>query len=44
MPMWIDNPDRPDEAPYRPVGAVWVSLGSGLVNIGLGEEGSPAFS
>jgi hypothetical protein len=34
MPMWIDGPDG---NPYRPFGAVWVSLETGLVNVKIAE-------
>jgi tetratricopeptide (TPR) repeat protein len=35
MPMWVDGPDG---TPYRPRGAVWVSLETGLANVKLGES------
>ncbi len=39
MPMWVDGPDG---TPYRPWGAVWVSLETGLVNMKLAEfNGDP---
>jgi tetratricopeptide (TPR) repeat protein len=34
MPMWVDGPGG---TPYRPWGAVWVSLETGLVNVKLAE-------
>src|SRR5207249_3294058 len=34
MPMWVDGPDG---VPYRPRGAVWVSLETGLANAKVGE-------
>ena len=36
MPMWVDSHDG---TPYRPNGAVWVSLETGLVNMSLAEPG-----
>ena len=35
MPMWVDGPDG---TPYRPLGAVWVSLETGLANVKLAES------
>jgi tetratricopeptide (TPR) repeat protein len=37
MPMWIDGPDG---TPYRPLGAAWVSLETGLANAKLAEPGA----
>jgi tetratricopeptide (TPR) repeat protein len=37
MPMWMDGPDG---TPYRPWGAAWVSLETGLVNVKLAEADS----
>ena len=42
LPMWIDNPANPEGVPYRPTGAVWVSLRTGHVNLQLPPEGSSA--
>ncbi|HLF50271.1 MAG TPA: hypothetical protein VJA45_12925 [Methylomirabilota bacterium] len=33
--MWVDGPDG---TPYRPLGAVWVSLETGLANVKLAES------
>jgi tetratricopeptide (TPR) repeat protein len=35
MPMWVDGPDG---TPYRPLGAVWVSLETDLANVKLAES------
>lgn len=40
LPAWIDNPRDPDGAPYRPTGALWVSLRTGLLHMALPEEGT----
>jgi tetratricopeptide (TPR) repeat protein len=40
--MWIENPEGPDLAPWRPVGAFWVSLGAGLIHMDLPGEGVAA--
>jgi len=37
MPMWVDGTDG---TPYRPRGAVWVSLETGLANVKLAEADS----
>jgi tetratricopeptide (TPR) repeat protein len=42
MPMWIDHPTDPNGPPYRPIGAVWVSLRTGLMHVAMPTEGSPA--
>ena len=42
LPAWIDHPTDPDGEPYRPVGALWVSLRTGLVHLALPPEGSSA--
>jgi tetratricopeptide (TPR) repeat protein len=42
LPAWIDHPTDPDGEPTRPVGAVWVSLRSGLIHLALPEGGVPA--
>jgi hypothetical protein len=34
MPTWVDGPDG---TPYRPLGAVWVSLETGLMNVKIAE-------
>lgn len=41
MPMWIDSPD-PTLPPWRPTGAVWVSLRTGLINVAVPDEGEEA--
>src|SRR6516165_3145210 len=42
LPAWIDNPRNPDGSPYRPVGAVWVSLRTGLLHMALPAENTVA--
>ena len=42
MPTWIDHPTDPAGAPYRPTGAVWVSVRTGLVHVALPPEGADA--
>jgi tetratricopeptide (TPR) repeat protein len=42
LPMWIDHPDDPDGEPHRPVGAIWVSARTGLINMELPPDGEPA--
>jgi tetratricopeptide (TPR) repeat protein len=47
LPVWIDHPTDPDGEPYRPTGALWVSLRTGLIHIDLPKEGvtaSPEFA
>jgi tetratricopeptide (TPR) repeat protein len=47
LPAWIDHPSDPDGEPYRPIGALWVSLRTGLVHLALPPEGalaSPEFA
>jgi hypothetical protein len=39
LPAWIDNPPDPDGPPYRPTGALWVSLRTGLLHMAP-DEGS----
>jgi tetratricopeptide (TPR) repeat protein len=41
MPMWIDSPD-PTLPPWRPTGAVWVSLRTGLIHVAVPDEGEEA--
>lgn len=41
MPMWIDSPDD-TLPPWRPTGAVWVSVRTGLLHVVLPEEGEEA--
>ena len=42
LPTWIENPGDPEGAPYRPTGAMWVSLRTGHVNLQLPSEGGMA--
>ena len=35
LPAWIENPQDPDGPPYRPTGALWVSLRTGLLHLAL---------
>jgi tetratricopeptide (TPR) repeat protein len=47
LPAWIDHPTDPEEEPTRPIGALWVSLRTGLVHLALPPEGglaSPEFA
>jgi len=42
LPMWIDDPHDLEAAPYRPVGAFWTSVRTGLIHLALPNEGEPA--
>jgi hypothetical protein len=42
LPAWIAHPTDPEGAPYRPTGALWVSLRTGLIHLVLPPEGSHA--
>lgn len=42
LPAWIDHPTDRDGEPYRPVGALWVSMRTGLIHLALPPEGTPA--
>lgn len=42
LPTWIADPADPDGPPYRPTGAVWVSLRTGLVHLALPPDGATA--
>ena len=42
LPTWIENPDDPEGTPYQPMGAVWVSLRTGRVNIQMPPDGRSA--
>ncbi len=42
LPAWIDHPTDPAGEPSRPIGAVWVSLRTGLVHVDLPAEGASA--
>ena len=47
LPVWIDHPTDPDGEPFRPTGALWVSLRTGLIHMDLPKEGvtaSPEFA
>jgi tetratricopeptide (TPR) repeat protein len=39
MPVWIDDPTS-GHPPYRPTGAIWVSLRTGRINLQLPDEAS----
>ena len=38
LPVWIDHPTDPDGEPFRPTGALWVSLRTGLIHIDLPKD------
>ena len=40
LPAWVDNPRDPAGPPYRPTGALWVSLRTGLLHAAFPEEGN----
>lgn len=42
LPAWIDHPSDPEGEPYRPTGALWVSLRTGLIHLALPPEGAAA--
>lgn len=42
LPVWIDHPTDPEGEPFRPTGALWVSLRTGLIHIDLPKEGVTA--
>lgn len=42
LPAWIDNQHDPDGPPYRPIGALWVSLRTGLVHVAMPSDDAPA--
>lgn len=42
LPAWIDHPTDPEGQPYRPTGALWVSLRTGLIHLALPPEGAAA--
>ena len=42
LPAWVDNLVDPDGPPYRPIGALWVSLRTGLLHMTLPQEGEVA--
>ena len=39
LPAWVDNPVDPDGPPYRPTGALWISLRTGVPYLAFPEEG-----
>jgi tetratricopeptide (TPR) repeat protein len=39
LPMWVENPADPSAPPYRPSGAIWLSLRTGLLHLDLPEDG-----
>jgi len=41
LPAWISNQDDPAGAPYRPLGAFWVSLRTGLIHIETAAPDTP---
>jgi tetratricopeptide (TPR) repeat protein len=42
LPAWIDDPEHPDGEPSRPIGAIWVSLRTGLIHADVPREGEVA--
>lgn len=42
LPAWIEHPTDPNGEPYRPIGALWVSLRTGLAHLALPPEGTVA--
>jgi hypothetical protein len=40
LPAWIDHPTDPEGEPYRPSGALWVSLRTGLIHLALPPQGT----
>lgn len=42
LPMWVEHQADPDGAPFRPTGALWVSVRTGLVHLDLAKEGEQA--
>jgi tetratricopeptide (TPR) repeat protein len=38
LPAWIDNPHDPDGPPYRPAGALWISLRTGIPHMAVPED------
>ncbi len=42
LPMWVDHPTDPDGPPFRPTGALWVSLRTGLVHLDLPKDAATA--
>ena len=41
LPAWVDN-RSPEGPPYRPVGALWIGLQTGLLHLALADEGAAA--
>jgi tetratricopeptide (TPR) repeat protein len=42
LPVWVDHPTEAEGEPFRPTGALWVSLRTGLIHLALPPEGSTA--
>lgn len=42
VPAWVDHPTDPDGEPFRPVGALWVSLRTELLHLALPDDGAHA--
>jgi tetratricopeptide (TPR) repeat protein len=41
LPVWVENEDDPAGAPFRPLGAFWVSLRTGLIHIETAAPDTP---
>ena len=39
LPAWIDHPTHAEGEPSRPLGALWVSLRTGLIHLRLHQRG-----
>ena len=42
LPMWVENPADPSGPPWRPSGALWMSLRTGLLHLDLPKDGQEA--
>lgn len=42
LPAWVDNPQHAEGPPYRPTGALWVSLRTGLLHMAFPDQGEAA--
>ena len=42
MPTWVQNPTDKNGPPFRPLGALWVSLRTGLIHLEFPEKEAPA--
>ena len=40
LPAWVDHPTDPEGEAFRPTGALWVSLRTGLIHLALPPQGS----